>query len=272
MTDANTHTGAGRRAQGLDVMDTLSGSSGGGAVRADQLIGELGALGTYVVDHAFGAVWARPGLSRRDRSLIVVAMVAALGGQNPQLAAHVRGALNHGLKPDEIREIAVHLCGYAGFPRAIEAMRVMNNTIAQELGDKAPPPTAAGVKDEAARRADGTEVFQRLTGTLGTLDPEAAAQSLEDDLSALGHAAINWGFGELWTREQLSLRDRSLLIVAVLSTLGRTEQLTFHVPGALNHGVTPEELEEVVLMVSIYAGFPFAASAIKMVHEHTKTA
>jgi 4-carboxymuconolactone decarboxylase len=263
----NPSQNTGRRANGLDVLRTLSG--GDATARADSLIGELGALGSYVVDHVFGTVWSRPGLGRRDRSLIVVAMLVALGGQYRQLAVHVKGALNHGLDPDQIREIAIHLCGYAGFPRAIEAMRVINETLGQELGDALPPMLEADHKDDAERRADGIEIFQRLTESPGGPDIGARVEDLENRLGALADAAIYWGFGELWARPQLSQRDRSLVIMAVLAATGRTEQLSFHVPGALNNGVTARELEEVILMVSVYAGFPVASSAIRVVRELT---
>lgn len=258
-----------RRARGLDVLGTIIGGGDADAMAA-KLAAELGPLGDYVIDHVLGSVWARPGLSRRDRSLIVITMIASIGGQSPQLEMHVGAGLNHGLTPAEVREVAVHLCGYAGFPRAIEAMRVMNVAIENKLGDAAPALKPAQVKDQATRHADGIGVFQRLTGTTDTLTPDQAAQSLEDGIgAALAPAAIDWGFGELWTREQLSLRDRSLLIVAALAAMGRTEQLEFHIPGAFNNGVTVIELEELILMVSVYAGFPCAATAIRILREHT---
>ncbi len=257
-----------RRAQGIDVMGMLTDDANG-APRAEAIIGELGPLGSYVVDHVFGSVWSRPGLARRDRSLIVVAMLVALGGQFRQLAVHTKGALNNGMTADEIREIAIHLCGYAGFPRAIEAMRVINKTIKDEMGDDAPPMIEAEQKEDAQRRADGIEIFDRLTKSPGGPDVDERVDALEDGLGALGHAAIYWGFGELWTRPQLSQRDRSMLILSVLAATGRTEQLQFHVPGALNNGISAAEMEEIVLMVSVYAGFPVAASAIRVVRELT---
>lgn len=257
-----------RRARGLDVMGTLTGGGDNQAV-VMKLAEEIGPLGDYVLDHVLGSVWSRPGLSRRDRSLIVVAMIASIGGQSQQLLMHVGGALNHGVTPDEVREIAIQLCGYAGFPRAIEAMQVVNEAIETKYGDAAPRFTPAQPKDEATRRADGIEIFQRLTGTTGDMSADEAAQSLEDSIGpALAPAAIDWGFGELWAREQLSQRDRSLMIVAALAAMGRTEQLDFHIPGAFNNGVTADELEEVILMVSLYAGFPYAATAIRILRAH----
>jgi 4-carboxymuconolactone decarboxylase len=257
---------ASRRDQGLDVLHTLSGG-GDAQGHANALINDLGPIGSFVVDHVFGSVWARAELSRRDRSLIVVAILVAMGGQPRQLTVHAAGALNHGLSPDELREIAIHLSGYAGFPKAIEATRVINEVIADALGDEAPPSAPAEDKDDAKRQADGIEVFDRLTGSPGGPSVEDRMAALKGGLGPLAEAAISWGFGELWARPQLSQRDRSLLIFAVLAAAGRAEQLAFHIPGALNNGVTATELEEVVLTVSLYAGFPVAASAMRAVRE-----
>ena len=82
----------------------------------------LGFLGEMALDWAFGDVWSRPGLSRRDRSMVVVSVLAALNLTH-ELESHVQGALNHGVTRQEIEEIMITLAGYGGFPRAIDGMR-----------------------------------------------------------------------------------------------------------------------------------------------------
>jgi 4-carboxymuconolactone decarboxylase len=72
---------------------------------------------------AFGDLWARPGLSRRDRSLIAVVITATLRA-HPQLLWHVRGGLGAGLTPDEIREALIAVSGLAGFPAAWSSLEV----------------------------------------------------------------------------------------------------------------------------------------------------
>jgi len=68
-------------------------------------------------------------------------------------------------------------------------------------------------------------------------------------------------FDDVWQRPQLSPRDRSLVTVAALVSLYRLEQLPFHLDRALDNGVTPEELAELVTHLAFYAGWPCAASA-----------
>jgi 4-carboxymuconolactone decarboxylase len=71
-------------------------------------------------------------------------------------------------------------------------------------------------------------------------------------------------FGDIWERAALSKRDRSLVTVAALIALYRQEQLPFHLSKAVEHGVTREELTEVVTHLAFYAGWPAAASAVKL--------
>ncbi|WP_093695030.1 carboxymuconolactone decarboxylase family protein [Streptomyces sp. 2231.1] len=69
-------------------------------------------------------------------------------------------------------------------------------------------------------------------------------------------------FGEVWASEGLSQRDRSLITVAALVALYRADQLAFHLPKALEDGVTMDELVEAITHIAFYAGWPNAMSAI----------
>jgi len=68
-------------------------------------------------------------------------------------------------------------------------------------------------------------------------------------------------FGDVWERPQLSKRDRSLITCAALVALGKTEQMNFHFPRAIENGVTEEELIELITHLAFYAGWPSAMSA-----------
>lgn len=69
-------------------------------------------------------------------------------------------------------------------------------------------------------------------------------------------------FGDIWTRPELSPRDRSLITCAALVAMGRTEQMESHFPRALNNGVTQTELVELITHLAFYAGWPNAVSAM----------
>jgi 4-carboxymuconolactone decarboxylase len=87
----------------------------------------------YITRAAWGAVWSRPGLDRRTRSCITVAMLAAQGSEH-ELALHVRAALRNGVSVDEIKEILLQVAVYAGVPRANRAFSIAHDV----LGDAGP--------------------------------------------------------------------------------------------------------------------------------------
>ncbi len=76
-------------------------------------------------------------------------------------------------------------------------------------------------------------------------------------------------FGDIWERKNLSKRDRSLITVATLVALNRTEQLSFHLNFALENGLTQEELVEVITHLAFYSGWPTAVSAINLLKSLT---
>jgi len=75
----------------------------------------------------WGQIWTRPGLPRRDRSLIVLAMLAAMS-KPAELKLHVRGALTNGVTRDEIKEVLLQACIYAGIPAGLEAFKAAQET------------------------------------------------------------------------------------------------------------------------------------------------
>lgn len=65
-------------------------------------------------------------------------------------------------------------------------------------------------------------------------------------------------FGQTWSRDGLSLRDRSIATVSMLTALGRENELRTHIRGALSNGVTPDEIREIMIHAHLYAGIPAA--------------
>jgi 4-carboxymuconolactone decarboxylase len=86
-----------------------------------------------VTEYAWGAVWARPGLPRKVRSLLTVAVTAALNRPH-ELRLHLRGALRNGCTPEEIRETLLQVAVYAGMPAGLDAFRVAREVLAEAHG------------------------------------------------------------------------------------------------------------------------------------------
>ena len=87
----------------------------------------------YITSSVWGAIWTRPGLDRRTRSCVTLAVLTALGAHD-ELAMHVRAAVRNGLSPDEIGEVLLHTGAYAGVPAANSAFRIAQTVLA-ELGE-----------------------------------------------------------------------------------------------------------------------------------------
>ncbi len=94
---------------------------------ADELTRDLQ---DYLTEHAWGAVWTRPGLARNIRSMINLAMLTALNRPH-ELEIHVRGALNNGVSREEIKEVLLQTAVYCGAPAAIDAFRVARKVLSE---------------------------------------------------------------------------------------------------------------------------------------------
>lgn len=89
------------------------------------------ALQQFITEHIWHGVWNRPGLPRRDRSLLTLGILTALRAHD-ELAGHVRGALNNGLTREEIVETIVHTAAYCGAPAALSAMKRIQQVLDTE--------------------------------------------------------------------------------------------------------------------------------------------
>jgi 4-carboxymuconolactone decarboxylase len=87
----------------------------------------------FITRAAWGDVWSRPGIDRRMRSALTLALLAA-GGHHEELALHVRAALDNGLSKEEIGEVLLHTAVYAGVPAANSAFRVAERVLAEPDG------------------------------------------------------------------------------------------------------------------------------------------
>jgi 4-carboxymuconolactone decarboxylase len=99
----------------------------------------------FITRYAWGDVWTRPGLSRAERSLVTLAVLAAMQHET-ELAMHVRAALRNGLTPEQIREVLLQVAVYAGVPAANRAFAVAQRALA-EAGAAGDIPSPARPED-----------------------------------------------------------------------------------------------------------------------------
>jgi 4-carboxymuconolactone decarboxylase len=118
-----------RHERGMAMLQTIDGDSG---QRVIDSLGDISPeLGHQVVAWAFGDIYARPGLQPRDRQLVTLGMLTALGGCEPQLDVHINAALNVGLSAEEIVEALLHSAVYCGMPKALNATIVAKKVFAE---------------------------------------------------------------------------------------------------------------------------------------------
>jgi 4-carboxymuconolactone decarboxylase len=199
-------------------------------------------LGEVRDEVLYGNVWERPQLSKRDRSLITVAVNQALY-RTDELRIHLGRALDNGVTQNELSELIAHVMFYSGFPTAVNASRVAADVF-----------EARGL---AAAPAESTP--RELDAGLDPTFPGAfpATPYLRELLNTVL-------YGETWERPDLSKRDRSLITVAVNQALYATDELRSHMNRALDNGVAQEEIAEVITHVLFYSGFPTAVNASRV--------
>lgn len=87
-------------------------------------------LQELVTEYCWGKVWGRPGLDRRQRSMLTLAMISVLNRPH-ELKAHIRGAMTNGVTPAEICEVFLQVMIYAGVPTAVDSFRTANEVFAE---------------------------------------------------------------------------------------------------------------------------------------------
>jgi alkylhydroperoxidase/carboxymuconolactone decarboxylase family protein YurZ len=157
------------------------------------------------------------------------------------------------------------VAAYAGFPAAMAASRRVDAALraiegVEKLSDRSP----AQSKSDAERDRAAADVLRTILGDREALDPAAGLARMEAMLGDVGVTAYRWAFGEIWCREELSRRDRSIVVIAILTWLGATNELAAHIRAGLAHGLSQGEIEEIIHHLSLYAGIPRAVEAMRL--------
>lgn len=108
--------------KGLLKLSEVDGDSGQNVI--DSLKDIAPDLGDYIIEFAFGQIYSREHLSLKEREIATISALVVMGGCEPQLKVHIKGALNVGCTKEEIIEVIIHMCVYAGFPSALNGIFV----------------------------------------------------------------------------------------------------------------------------------------------------
>lgn len=213
-------------------------------------------------DFVFAEVWTQPAMSRRARYLVALASAVLTGADDSILDDYVRGALKSGeLSVTELREAALHLGPYAGWPRGAKLDKAVTRAV-QALGIKGgeTAPIRAEPWDPEVRDAEGRQEFID-TMTFGSGPP----------VTPYLEAIHNFVFGEMWSRRALDQVSRRWLTLVGVCDAGIEIPTKSHIHAAMASGnCTPAELQEFVLQFALFHGWPKASQVQSAVFEMVK--
>jgi 4-carboxymuconolactone decarboxylase len=210
----------------------------------------------------FGSIWHRPGMKIEHREMCTLTVLTVLQKDN-QIRRHTGNALNLGLLPEQIIEVFIHAAFYSGVPSVLNTLEIAKEVFAERGIDFTPP-----------RIFDPTEtpddLFERGVARRQELMGEPSGTALGPVTQAereFNRLTTEYYWGSVWNRPGLDLQSRSMCTLAALTALGRHGPLRSHIRGALNIGLTQEQIVEVFIHTTFYCGLPFAREAIDIANE-----
>lgn len=223
-------------------------------------------LGTFIIEYAFGDVYTRDRLDLKSKEIAVVAALTAMGNAQPQLKVHINGALNTGSSINELKEVILQMSVYSGFPSAINGMNALKEVLQERQ--------MHGIKDEIGKSATDTKPSDRLKfgeqelSKLDSLQVERLKNAYNDFSPELVKFTLEYGYADIFSRDNLSEKYRQIGTISALTALGTAQpQLKFHINAGLNIGLTEIEIKEIMLLMTVYSGFPSAINGTNTLKE-----
>ena len=248
-----------RMQKGEETMEELSGGTRKAAGLPQYEVAPD--MGQWVTASLFGDVWGRPDLPKKIRSFASMS-VLTVTGKEAQLRGHVNFALNIGWSKEEISELFFHLVLYGGLPSALNALGVAREVFKDRgLLDQPMEPTEGTEATSEERYAKGIKVMAEMSATDATEfsmgDDVAMVHGMEDHI-------ITSLFGDVWSRDVLPKKIRSIATMSALTALGKEPQLEAHVNWGLNVGWSKEEISELFFHLAFYCGLPAALNGLRV--------
>ncbi|MFV0520990.1 MAG: carboxymuconolactone decarboxylase family protein [Mangrovibacterium sp.] len=178
---------------------------------------------------------------------------------------HINGALNTGCTVNEVKEIILQMSAYAGFPACINGVNTLKDVLEERK--------TLNICDKEGKMTDVDEDANRLQvgkQELSGIDRHAIEQlehSYADFSPELMKFTIEYAYGDIFSRSNLSKKHRQIATIAALTALGRLPQLQFHINAGINVGLTKENIENIILLMSVYSGFPSAINGMNVLKD-----
>jgi 4-carboxymuconolactone decarboxylase len=224
-------------------------------------------LGTFIIEYAFGDIYTRSGLDLKSKEIAVVAALTAMGTAQPQLKVHINGALNTGSSINEVKEVILQMSVYSGFPSCINAMNALKEVLKERQEH--------GIKDNVGNPVttdtstiDRVQIGEKELSQLDSLQVDRLKKAYDEFSPDLIKFTLEYGYADIFSRDNLDKKYRQIATIAALTALGNAQpQLKFHINAGLNIGLTVENIKEVMLLMTVYAGFPSAINGTNVLRE-----
>ena len=210
----------------------------------------------------FGSIWPREALTPVQREMITLSTLIVLN-REVQLRRHLGNALNIGLTPEQVVELIIHDTWYAGAPGGIQALTICKSVFEERAIDFTPARIHDSNEDPDSLFQRGDEYRRNYMGGGGGSRPAPPTKAEAE----LGRITGEYYWGATWTRPGLDLPSRCICTMTCLAALGREGPLRSHIRGALNIGLTQDQIIEVFGHMTLYAGIPFARGAMDVAND-----
>lgn len=219
--------------------------------------------------YAYGDILSRDGLDARTKTLATLAMLTTQGNTEAWVHHATLGGLRQGVSRDDMIETMVQLAVHRGYPAAIVGLLQIKDVFdAIDAGDLSLTPTEGGIPEvmmqtRAERFALGEAELSKTTGAAGARVVAGFADMAPD----IGNHIMEYLYGDVFSRTEISLRDREISTVSALAATGTLTSegpMRVHFNASLTAGLSKEEIQEVLMNMVPFIGFPKVQQALEI--------
>lgn len=252
-----------RYQRGWSKLQEIDGEAGKRVVNGLQDIAPD--LSRFILEYSFGDVYSLPSLENKEKEIVAIASLIAQRSI-PEMKVHFNGALNTGNTINEVKEVVLQMSAYVGFPKSICAMNALREVLEERK--------AAGIIDPegiAYSPSESTDRLRKGSETLALLDDEqerVLREAYGEFCPELVQYVLEYGYADIYARDNLDSRSRQIATIGALATLGTaTSQLRFHIKAGLQLGLSEAQVKEIMLLISVYAGFPASINGMNVLKD-----
>lgn len=253
--------------KGWENLKTIDGKAGEKVVAPLEDISPD--LATYIIEFAFGDIYERPLLDLKTKEIAIIAGLTAMGNAGPQLKVHLNAALNAGWTIAEVQEVILQMSVYSGFPSAVNGMIALKEVLEERNKNGFDDSKVLSKQTKIPEGKTRLDVGVAQLEKLDVVPIDKLNETFEDVSPDFMKYVLEYGFADILARPGLDYKTREMATISALTALGSTDQLKFHISGAMNLGVTKEEVAEIMILMSVFSGFPSAVNGTMVLKEVT---